>query len=165
MEAERPRRPSVEAENPSLPSYAVVPEGFTLRVLAAVFPLRFRLSCAAVCRAWRALVADPLLWQHLRLCLSPDEGGDFCTDAVLRAACARAGSLLSLDITGCSKISHEATLEVVAAHAATLRELHGVGPLSGALVLLCRAAFCARQRITAAASLRSALLVWGHGEH
>jgi hypothetical protein len=117
----------MEPERPDRPCLSAVPIEFILRVLAAL-PLRWRLSFAAVCRACHTLLAEPCLWE--RLCLSPDEGGDFCTDAMLRAVSARAAAarfIRVLDVSGCARISHAALLAVVEAHAATLRELHGVG--------------------------------------
>jgi hypothetical protein len=77
-----------------------------------------------VCRGWRAVMRERSLW--LRLDLSEASGGLArpATDALLRAAAARAdGQLHSLDASACQLITHEALLAVLAANAGALRQL------------------------------------------
>jgi hypothetical protein len=97
-----------------------------LALVLAVFsllPVDARARCAAVCRAWRAALLEPSLWQHLNV--SPTSGVTRpVTAALLAGAAARAhGSLRTLDVSGCAGVSAEALLAVATANAATLREL------------------------------------------
>jgi hypothetical protein len=92
-----------------------------------------RARAATVRRAWRATLTDASVWTQLDL--SPESGlaRRRATDEVLRGAAAKAaaaGGLLSLDVSSCSKdtLTHGALLEVVTAHAATLRQLRRVFP-------------------------------------
>jgi hypothetical protein len=107
--------------------FRALPDSATLEVFA-LLPPRARLRSAAVCRAWLAALADPRVWACC--VLSPDEGGDYCTDAVLHAVSARArGALQALDVAGCCRLSHAALLAVATANAGALLELRGVGRL------------------------------------
>jgi hypothetical protein len=100
----------------------------------ARLPTHTRLRLAAVCRAWRAELADGSLWTRLDLRGSAaaaqniyDRTLSMVTDALLRTAAARAapfGGLQSLDVRGRSFITHAALLAVVTDNAASLRELH-----------------------------------------
>jgi hypothetical protein len=102
--------------------FARLPNALLLLILA-LLPVDTRLRCAKVCRGWRAAVADVNVW--LRLDLSPESGVARClmTNALLRAAAARAGGgLLSLAVKECPDITREALLAVATANAATLRE-------------------------------------------
>lgn len=84
-------------------------------------PLRARLLAAAVCRAWRAALADPSAWT--RLVLEP-----CCTDAMLLAASVRAhGRLELLDVSDARHMMPDTLIIVATANAAALRELRGVG--------------------------------------
>jgi hypothetical protein len=90
----------------------------------ALLPVDARLRCREVCRGWRAVLMETSLW--LRLDLSEPSSGLArpATDALLRAAAARAGGQLHLlDISECESITHEAVLAVLAANAGALREL------------------------------------------
>jgi hypothetical protein len=82
-----------------------------------------RAACSAVCRGWRAALADHSCW--LRLDLSPTSGvARAVTEALLHGAAARAGGrLVALDVSQCGGLSHAALLAVVIANAGTLREL------------------------------------------
>jgi hypothetical protein len=118
----------VEAADAALPCpFRALPE-CTAREVFALLDVRARLRSAAVCRAWLAALDDPNTWA--RCVLSPDEGGDFCTDDVLLAVSARArGALQVLDLAGCCRLTHAALLAVANANVGALRELRGVGRL------------------------------------
>jgi hypothetical protein len=89
-----------------------------LLVIFALLPADARLRSAAVCRAWRAALADPALWARLAL------PAGRASDALLRTAVGRArGALRSLDLSACDTISHATLIAVVTASGATLREL------------------------------------------
>jgi hypothetical protein len=101
--------------------FARLPHALLLLILA-LLPVDTRLRCAEVCPGWRAAVADVSLW--LRLALSPESvvAGRVVTDALLRAAAARAGGgLLSLAVADCP-ITPAALLDVATENAATLQE-------------------------------------------
>ena len=87
-----------------------------------------RLRCAAVCKTWRALVKCPLLWRTINL-----SAVQTACDALLSAATANsAGGLRTLDVTGCSAISHVALLRAVQANATSLCTLRACRGLNGA---------------------------------
>ena len=80
-------------------SLSDLPSFLSLRILA-LLPADQRLRCAELSRGWRALVAEPSLWQALDL--SPAAGIHAASAALLRAAAARArGGLTRLDVSGC----------------------------------------------------------------
>jgi hypothetical protein len=99
-----------------------LPPALVLAVFS-LLPVDARARCAAVCRAWHAALLEPSLWQHLDL--SPTSGVTRpVTDALMEAAAARAGGTLrTLDISDVAGLPAAALLPVVAANAATLREL------------------------------------------
>jgi hypothetical protein len=108
-----------ERESSALPP---LPHAVALAIFA-LLPVDTRLRCRAVCRGWRAVLGDVSLW--LRLDLSAESGvaSRMMTDALLRAAAARAGGgLQSLAVADCRAVSWEALLGVATANAATLRE-------------------------------------------
>jgi hypothetical protein len=87
-------------------------------------PVDARARCAAVCKAWREVLLERSMWT--RLDLSPAGGVALArvTDALLRAAAAKArGGLTALDVSGCGRLAHETLLEVVTANAGALTEL------------------------------------------
>jgi hypothetical protein len=92
-------------------------------------PADERARCAAVCRGWRVLLADPSLWTRLDLTV---DGGFFRSlrDGVLRGAAARAGGALqTLDMRtelhrGEVYYINAALLAVIRANADTLQEVH-----------------------------------------
>ncbi len=106
--------------------FAALPHALSLRVFGAV-SVEERLRCREVCRGWRATLDDHSLW--LRLDLTRADGAA-CSEALLRAATARAGGKLqALRLTCCAHFC-AIGLEfgrVVAANSATLQELrvHG----------------------------------------
>jgi hypothetical protein len=94
----------------------------------SLLPVDCRLRCAEVCRGWRSVLSERSLWTRLDLTAEsgvhvPVRFGH-TLDALLRCAAARAaGGLQSLHV-GTHFVSHAALLEVVAANAGALRELH-----------------------------------------
>jgi hypothetical protein len=118
-----PRRSSrlQAAAAPARDPFAALPHALLL-ALFALLPVDQRLRCAEVCRGWHALLSDASLW--LRLDLSPAGGVARSSDALLRAAAARAaGSLQALDLTDCSRISPHAVRLVAAQNSGALAEL------------------------------------------
>jgi hypothetical protein len=112
---------AAQAADTQLCHFAGLPHALFLLILA-LLPVDTRLRCAEVCRGWRAALAERSLW--LRLALSPESGvARRVTDALLRAAAARAGGgLLSLAVVDCPAITRDALLAVATANAATLLE-------------------------------------------
>jgi hypothetical protein len=108
---------------PSLKSARAVHSAalLALPLLLDHLPAESRLACAAVCRAWRAALADPALW--LRLTLQP--AARLPTSGVLAAASARAaGRLEFLDASAVADtVSEDALLAALRANPAlhTLR--------------------------------------------
>jgi hypothetical protein len=92
----------------------------------SLLPVDCRLRCVEVCRGWRAVLLERSLWTRLDLSAASGvrmrEGN--ALDALLRCAAARAGGgLQSLRIVK-SIVTHATLLEVAAANAGALRELH-----------------------------------------
>jgi hypothetical protein len=108
-----------ERESSALPP---LPLALVLHILS-LLPVDARLRCREVCRGWRAVLLERSLW--LRLDLSKASGlAHPATDALLRAATARAGGQLhALDVSACEGITHACLLAVLAANAGALREL------------------------------------------
>jgi hypothetical protein len=93
------------------------------------------MRCAEVCRGWRTVLSDASLW--LRLDLSPAGGVAWATDALVRAAAARAaGRLQSLDLSGCSRIANEVIRDVAAENAGALVELRMADPANELSLLI-----------------------------
>jgi hypothetical protein len=105
---------------------AALPRALLAKVLARL-PVDARLRCSEVCRDWRhVLTTEHSLWTALDL--SESSGVMHAvTDALLRAAAAKAGgALTALNLTGCYArcyVSYAALLEVVACSSASLSEL------------------------------------------
>jgi hypothetical protein len=109
-----------ERESCALP---LLPPSVVLAIFS-VLPVDARLRCKEVCRGWRAVLRERSLW--LRLDLSEASGGLAlpATDALLRAAAARAGGQMqSLNVTEGPGITREALMAVLTANAGSLREL------------------------------------------
>jgi hypothetical protein len=105
---------------PNCGALAALPSALVLAVFS-LLPVDARARCAAVCRAWRAALLEPCLWQYLDLSAACGVTRPV-TAALMVAAAARArGSLLTLDISDVL-VPPAALLAVVAANAA-LREL------------------------------------------
>jgi hypothetical protein len=112
---------------PPATTIAALPHALLARVFACL-PVDARLRCCEVCRGWRHVLAtEHSLWTALDL--SETSGAmEYVTDALLRAAAAKAsGALETLDVSGCDGISHEALLEVVTVNAASLLEMRAAG--------------------------------------
>ena len=96
------------------PTLTDLPHVLSLRILA-LLPADQRLRCAEVSRGWRALVAEPSLWQALDL--SPAAGVHAASVARLCAAAARArGRLTRLDVSGCDLIPLDVLCDVLRAN-------------------------------------------------
>jgi hypothetical protein len=108
------------AEEDARDPVAALPPALTLRVFALV-PLDTRLRCAEVCPGWHKALADTSLWAELDL--TQLSSGVACTGALLCAATKRArGGLQTLRLPD-FRLSHATLCGIVAANAATLREL------------------------------------------
>jgi bacterioferritin-associated ferredoxin len=112
---------------------APLPHAVAVRILASL-PPETRLRCAAVCRGWRATLADASIWTRLDLSPARDVGRyrifNPCCDAQFSRVAARAqGGLEALDVSECARISDAALHAAVAANAATLRELRACSGL------------------------------------
>lgn len=95
-----------------------------LGAILLLLPADQRAQAACVCRAWRAVLADPALW--LRLDFSVGRWGVSLgrNNVALRAACARArGGLEALDVTGRFHVRKATLRDTVVANSASLREL------------------------------------------
>jgi hypothetical protein len=121
----------VERETSALPP---LPLPVVLHVFS-LLPVDCRLRCAEVCRGWRAVLSERSLWTRLDLTRASGmrvrEGNHArgVLDRMLRCAAARAGGLQSLHID-VRNVSHATLLEVAAANADALRELHVHGKLT-----------------------------------
>jgi hypothetical protein len=99
-----------------------LPPALVLAVFS-LLPVDARARCAAVCRAWRAALLEPCLWQHLDLSEASGVTRPL-TPALMAAAAARAGGTLrTLNVSGTARMPAEALLAVVTANAVALREL------------------------------------------
>jgi hypothetical protein len=112
----------VAAAQHAAPALAPLPCALVLHILS-LLPVDCRLLCAGVCRSWRAALEERSVWIRLDLSASGISPKREATDALLRAAAARArGELVALDISGCTRVTLDALLAVVTANGA-LREL------------------------------------------
>jgi hypothetical protein len=99
----------------------VLPLALALRIFASL-PVDARLRAAGVCRSWRCMLAERALWT--RLDLTPASGVRNPTNALLRAAAARAGGQLEVLHLWYNVVrSHDALLPVLVANAGSLGEL------------------------------------------
>ena len=137
--------PELAEPDPPPATFDSLPRALAVRIFAFL-PVDERLVCAKVCPLWCEHVSEPSLWTHLDFARLGDPShlrGDaedvvhqlrkpmdlVCSrrkaDALLRAAAARAaevGGLRTLDVSRLHP-SHGALVEVMMAHAATLREV------------------------------------------
>lgn len=91
-----------------------------------LLPVDSRARAACVCRGWRAVLADPVMWTRLDLSDKSGIAAGLDANAVLRAASARAAGrlhTLSVDRTTVH-VDAALLLQVLAANADSLRELH-----------------------------------------
>lgn len=94
------------------------------RAVMTRLPADAKARCACVCRAWRAALQEPSLWQDLDL--SPSSGVT-CRKTVemVAAVAARAsGTLRTLNVSGFCGGLHEALLAVVTANAESLHTFY-----------------------------------------
>jgi hypothetical protein len=124
--------PSADGSDAWQRGFASLPHAVQLRIFSFL-AVDERARAAAVRRAWRDTLADASAWTQLDLSPASGLARRRATDAVLRGAAAKAaaaGGLTSLDVSrhDDKALTHGALLEVVAAHAATLRHLRCVFP-------------------------------------
>jgi hypothetical protein len=103
-----------------------LPLALALVIFFALLPVDQRmLRCAEVCRAWRDALAERSLWTLLDLSKASGGLARPATDALLRAAAARAGGQLQfLDVSDCEEsITHACLLAVLVANAGALGAL------------------------------------------
>jgi hypothetical protein len=150
MPPRRSARLAAAAAEAQPSALAPLPLALAQRILL-LLPVDQLVRAACVCRAWRDALSDPTLWT--RLDLSNDSGvalgpTRITADALLLGAARRAQGLLgALDVTGevATRTTPAVLLAVVAAHAASLRELrvgqvivgngHGILPSANELAL------------------------------
>jgi hypothetical protein len=116
------------AQLPASAQYTIasLPPFLLCRVLSFV-PTESRLRCLEVCRAWRDALAPAVMWTRLDLSGIIPGAMALKVEGLLRCAAGRSGNMLSslcMDLT--SWLTEEVLLEVLAANAGTLRELHSV---------------------------------------
>jgi hypothetical protein len=100
-----------------------LPHAVVLHIFG-LLPLDSRLRAAGVCRGWRAAILEPQLWASLDMTAAAGVPRAFANNTLLYTAARRSrGSLTSIDVSGCTRVSHGALRTVAAAHALTLREL------------------------------------------
>jgi hypothetical protein len=113
--------------------FAALPTALALSIFALVPPAE-RLACASVCRAWRATLDDAAAWLHLDLDVRCDDNADYDGSAtaslsavpqlaLLRRAAARAAGGLRTLRLACGGDAGDALRAVVAANAASLRQV------------------------------------------
>jgi hypothetical protein len=97
----------------------------------SLLPVDCRLRCSEVCRGWRAVLLERSLWTRLDVTAASGgvvvrEDANFgaLNDGLLRCAAARAGGGLESLHVNRRLVTHAALLEVAAANAGALRELH-----------------------------------------
>jgi hypothetical protein len=115
---------------PSATTIASLPHAVLARVFERL-PVDTRLRCCEVCRGWRHVLAtERSLWTALDLSETSGVTHEV-TDALLRAAAAKAGGALeTLDVTGCSGLSLDAGLAVMTVDGGNLLEMRAAGAFS-----------------------------------
>jgi hypothetical protein len=109
------------------PALAPLPLALVLHLLS-LLPVDTRLRCAEVCRSLRAALEERSLWRRLDLSASGVSPTLAVTDVLLHAAVARArGELVTLDLTGCKRVTSDALLAAVTANGGALRDLRVCG--------------------------------------
>jgi hypothetical protein len=105
--------------------FAALPHEVALIIFSRL-TVEQRLRCIAVCRGWRATLADRDAW--LQLDLTRADGSD-CSEALLLAATSRAGGQLrSLRLACGGHALHDSLCAVAAGNVATLEELRISAP-------------------------------------
>jgi hypothetical protein len=119
-----PRRSArvAEAAERACTALAPLPHALVLLIFS-LLPVDQRLRCLEVCKGWYATLNERSLWTRLDLSATAGLARP-ATDALLRAAAARAGGQLqTLDLTDSEAITQDALLAVARANADTLTEL------------------------------------------
>jgi hypothetical protein len=113
----------VAAGECAAPALASLPLALVLHILS-LLPVDARLRCAEVCRSWRAALEERSLWTRLDLSVSGVSPKREATNALLRAAVARArGELVALELGDSKRVTFDALLAAVTANGGALREL------------------------------------------
>jgi hypothetical protein len=128
---------SAAAAEHATTALAQLPLSVVLHIFS-LLPVDCRLRCSEVCRGWRSVLLEHSLWTRLDLSresgVRAREGARHgALDGLLRCAAARAGGgLMSLQVNT-HLLTHAPLLEVVAANAGSLHELHvhGDEPYAG----------------------------------
>jgi hypothetical protein len=130
----------------------------------SLLPVDCRLRCMEVCRGWRSVLLEHSLWTRLDFTRESGVRARVCERrsalrGLLRCASARAGGNVQSLHVATRYIEHQVLMEVAAANAGALRELHtrcddiSVGFTPGRVEALCGAApqlrvFAADLRVT-----------------
>jgi hypothetical protein len=123
MPPRRSARAAAVAER-ATSALAPLPLSVVLHIFS-LLPVDCRLRCAEVCRGWRAVLLERSLWTRLDLTAASgvDLRGRTSCDALLLCAATRAGGTLQwLQVD--SGFTYTTLLDVAAANAGALRELH-----------------------------------------
>lgn len=97
-----------------------LPTALLVEILALV-PVKTRLRCREVARAWRDALAERRAWASIDF---SDMQPERITKRLVEATVARAGGALdALNVFNCSDMLRSVVLSITAAHAGTLREL------------------------------------------
>jgi hypothetical protein len=125
LRAMPPRRSARVAAVAERQSSALAPLPYALVLhIFSLLPVDQRMRCAEVCRGWRVVLSDASLWLRLDLSTAGGVARKAATNALLRAAAARAaGGLRALDAADCGRIPHDVVCAVAAEHAGALAEL------------------------------------------
>jgi hypothetical protein len=119
------------AEDAATTALSPLPLSVVLHIFS-LLPVDTRLRCSEVCRGWHSVLLERSLWTRLDMSATSGvrarEGANRgALDGLLRCAAARAGGgLMSLQVNT-HHLPHAPLLEVVAANAGALRELHALG--------------------------------------
>ena len=99
-------------------SWAEAPRDI-LRLIFASLPVDARLRCKEVCKSWRWIAKDPLLWQEVDL---SDKSGVAVRSAALLLAvgATAAGRMRTLDVSGWEGMDVTALCSVARLSASTL---------------------------------------------
>jgi hypothetical protein len=120
-----------DAAAPPATSIAALPHALLARVFERL-PVDACLRCSEVCRGWRTVLAtERSLWTALDLSETSGVTHEV-TDALLRAAAAKAGgALATLDVSDRWRLSHDALLAVLTVVGGNLLELRAAGTFLG----------------------------------
>jgi hypothetical protein len=119
---------SVAAAERATTALSPLPLSVVLYIFS-LLPVDCRLRCAEVCRGWRSVLLERSLWTRLELtAASGVRVREVVTrgvlDGLFRCASRRAGGGLHSLQVDTEHVTHEALMDVLAANAGALRELH-----------------------------------------